>query len=64
MKVKISIKIHQQLLDPYDEDNVNVSLVCWRIKNQERMGTFGPKSPAAVWTACHHKTQFEQAKIQ
>jgi hypothetical protein len=47
MKVKIPIKIHQQLLDPYGEDTVNTCPVCWWVKNLE-MGTFGPERPAAV----------------
>jgi hypothetical protein len=63
--VKITIEIHQQLLlAPYGKDIVNISPVCWRVKNQERMGKFRPERTAVVWKASHHNTRFEHAKIQ
>jgi len=58
MKVKIPIKIRQQLLAHYGEYTVNISPVCWRVKNQERVGKFGLERQAVVWKACHHNTRF------
>lgn len=48
MKVKFPIAIHQQLLASYGEDTVNVSPVCCRVKNQDRVVKLGPERQAVV----------------